>query len=322
MVLAAGRGVRLRPYTDTIPKPLLPFCDVPIIELAIRRLVDLGIESIVLNAFHHADQVKEFAEGFAFQLKEEEGFRGEIHVSRETELLGTGGAIAAARRFFDGSRLLVVNSDVLYDFDMRELFRFHEEHRGGATVLLNEGEEFPNLRSTLTDSGGRVLEIGREGGRTDAKVFSGIYVLEPRCYRALPAAVCSVVDALLRPAVAQRQGVFGLARSFPWHDLGTWERYHWASMAALAGELDAGVERACPGTYCDEGYIGPEVTIGNGVVVESSVLCHGSVVQADVIDSVLLPGARVLVPTESSVVGPRGVLYAWRPFGPSFPSGH
>jgi NDP-sugar pyrophosphorylase family protein len=156
MILAAGLGSRLAPFTDDTPKPLLPFFDVPLIEYGIRRLVDAGLREIVVNTWHCGEALEGFLEALPARL----GPAVRIRLSREEVLLGTGGGIARARPFFEGRRLLVVNSDLFYRFDLAKLNRFHEARGAVATVLLHSGEGHEHLRSTATDGEGRLTDIG------------------------------------------------------------------------------------------------------------------------------------------------------------------
>lgn len=290
MILAAGLGTRLAPYTDRCPKPLLPLFDVPLIEYGVRQVVAAGIRRIVVNTFHHGEQLEVFLEGLSRRLPE----RPEIHLSREAILLGTGGGIAQARSFFDGETLLVLNSDLFFDFDLSRLAHLHFERGAAATALLHEGTGFDRLRSTLVDDGGEITWIGPSRPEDPMRrVFAGVYLLEPEAYAPLRPVPSSVISGAFHPLLEGGRPVLGLVEEFCWRDLGTWESYWRFCLEVVGGPVESGLRSqmdACsPGTFSapasasgvlsGSSYVGPAVTISPGAQVgPGSVLQSGTLV--------------------------------------------
>jgi len=133
-ILAAGESRRLRPASLVRPKALMPFCGVPMIELAAAQLIDAGAGTVVVNAWHLADQVSDAAS----ELRESRGWN--VLVSQEAELLGTGGGLREGAKLVpEARRLLVHNADVVLDFSLRELLDEHEKAGAAATILLVPG---------------------------------------------------------------------------------------------------------------------------------------------------------------------------------------
>jgi len=285
MVLAAGLGTRLTPFTNRNPKPLLPFFDVPVIEYTIRGLARLGIRTIVVNLHHKAGRLEEELEALGAVLSADSMERGcgpiSVRFSHERELMGTGGGIALARHCFEGKRLLVTNSDIFHTFPLQELMACHLQAGSLATVLLHDGKGVERLRSTEVDSEGRIRLIGRADTRfTNRCVFTGVYLLEPEVYLGLPSTPCSVIEEGLHPLL-DKGLVSGLKRSFVWHDLGTWQAYHSACRSVLDEGLNSGrhadyraVFDLAPGRFVLQrgapshdasveppGYVGPEVRL-------------------------------------------------------------
>lgn len=140
MVLAAGLGTRLRPWTLSHPKALVPVGGVPMLRRVIDRLSDAGFDYIVVNAHHFADQIKDFVSS--------EKFRSEIVLSDESdELLDTGGGILNARRLLgvDGSPFLVHNVDILSDADLSYIYKEHCDSCRDITLLTSDRESSRRL---------------------------------------------------------------------------------------------------------------------------------------------------------------------------------
>lgn len=115
MILAAGRGERLRPITDTVPKPLIEIGGKTMLERAVENLKKAGVFSFVINVCHLADRIESF-------LKEKKYFGVDFYISREDYLLDTGGGLKKASHFFQGEKsFFVYNSDILCDFDLNNM---------------------------------------------------------------------------------------------------------------------------------------------------------------------------------------------------------
>ena len=189
MIMAAGLGTRLKPWTERHPKALVPVCGVPVLDRLISKLKDEGFDHIVVNVHHFADQVKEHLSAHDYGVR--------IDISDETdELLDTGGALVKAAPIFlaDGGPVLVHNVDILGNQDLRELVRKHE-HAGNDITLLTSGressrklifdsdDELKGWHNNLTDEykphGFRQIEGMAE------EAFSGIYVLSTDAVKSL-----------------------------------------------------------------------------------------------------------------------------------------
>ena len=117
MVLAAGRGSRLRPLTDTTPKPMIPFADKPMLEYIVRLLASHGFDEMVINLYHLPEVIQDyFGDGADWGVK--------ITYSVEKELLGTAGAVKKVADFFDES-FLVYYGDNLTNFDLTDFLQTH-----------------------------------------------------------------------------------------------------------------------------------------------------------------------------------------------------
>ncbi len=132
MVLAAGKGTRLKPLTDVIPKALVPVADKPLVQIVLDRLAEARVDSVVVNVHHHAAQIKNFIRLASHSYK------FNIDISDETqELLETGGAIKKARPMFDAQEpILIHNVDILSNVDLVDFYR--QSLANDATLLVSQ----------------------------------------------------------------------------------------------------------------------------------------------------------------------------------------
>ena len=183
MIFAAGLGTRLRPLTDTLPKALVPVAGKPLLAHQLERLSAAGIEQVVINVHHFAEQIKAFVAGHDFGLR--------IILSDESDcLLDTGGGLAKARCWLDGDDpVLVHNVDILCNVDLRE---WMSRHPVGTTLLVSER---PTQRYLLFDEANRLsgwtnLATGEmrgpcspsEAARLRRYAFSGIQLVSPAVF--------------------------------------------------------------------------------------------------------------------------------------------
>ena len=210
MILAAGRGERMRPLTDRLPKALLEAAGKPLIVHLIEHLARAGVSELVVNVSHFADQIEERLGNGALLG---------VHVSysREESPLETGGGIAYALPLLGDAPFLVVNSDVYSDFDFRRLepaaAALARGDRDAHLVLVDNPPEHPQGDFVLRDS--RVLAEG-----TPRLTFSGIGVYSPALFSTVRRGSRSPLMAVLTPAMA-RGRVGGEHHRGLWLDVGT-----------------------------------------------------------------------------------------------------
>lgn len=184
MILAAGRGTRLGPLTDKIPKVLVEVNGVPLLEYAIRMLGHYGVKEIIINLHHHAQQIVDF-------LRARRYFHLQIEFSDETdELLDTGGGLYKARWFFDdGEPFFVMASDIITDLDLHKMSAFHLEQRPLATLAVKRRKSSRELLfdglHTLAGWHSNVTgetRISRDISNPIAIAFSAVQVIDPAIF--------------------------------------------------------------------------------------------------------------------------------------------
>lgn len=227
MILAAGLGTRLRPLTDDRPKALVEVGGRSLLDITLSRLRTFGVSEVIINVHHFADVVVDY-------LKTNRDFGLRIEISREEELLDTGGGLKKAAWFFleDSSRLdepfILHNVDVISTIDLGRMVQFHHEHKALATLAVQERE---TSRQLLFDERGRLCgrrsgggqnpEVVRSAPQTQALAFSGIHVISPRIFsRMAEEGVFSIITSYLRLA-EQGENIFAFRTdAYYWRDLG------------------------------------------------------------------------------------------------------
>lgn len=208
MILAAGKGERMRPLTLTTPKPLVRAGGVPLIEYHLRALVRAGFKDIVINHAWLGQQIEDY-------LGDGSRFGVSIHFSPEGEPLETGGGILRALPLLGDEAFLVVNGDIWTDYDFSALRRPLD---GLAhLVLVDNPEHHPGGDFLLADG-----QIHDGGAAADKLTYSGIAVLHPRLFEGCLDGAFKLAP-LLRKAMAEGQ-VSGEHLKGHWVDVGTHER--------------------------------------------------------------------------------------------------
>jgi NDP-sugar pyrophosphorylase family protein len=129
MLLAAGRGTRLRPLTNTTPKPLLPVGDQRLIDFPLGVLRDGGITDVVINLHHLGDQIRNYVgDGSRWTLQ--------VQYSEEPEILGTGGGMRHAASLLGDDPFVVLNADIIIDIDLRDVIATHANHPDTVATLV------------------------------------------------------------------------------------------------------------------------------------------------------------------------------------------
>jgi NDP-sugar pyrophosphorylase family protein len=222
MILAAGLGTRLRPLTNTIPKPLLPVGGTPLIVWNLLLLRRHGIRDVIVNLHHLGHLIeKELGDGSTWGMQ--------ISYSQEPMILGTGGGLKQAEEFFAGEPFLVMNGDTLCDLDVGAFCRFHEQHNPVATMVVREDSDVDRWGALELDAGQHIIRINGRGrthhGPVVKRMFAGVHIVHPRLLRTVPVGrESSIIDAYVRE-IEQDECVCGYSLHGYWSDVGTSQRY-------------------------------------------------------------------------------------------------
>jgi len=225
MLLAAGLGTRLRPLTLTVPKPLLRLDGSVLIDHQLNYLAAGGMTRVAINLHHLGHAIREHVgDGSKYGL--------EIFYSEEPEILGTGGGIKKAARFFGRSPFVVLNSDALTGTDIGKLTKQHLASDADVTMVVKEIGDGSDYNPLLVDADGRVTAFG-EG----VHFFTGLSVMGPAIFDALPPSgrkACLIEDGL--KVLIERKGrIASHLYDGYFNDLGTPERYEQAKIDITNG---------------------------------------------------------------------------------------
>lgn len=228
MVLAAGFATRLKPLTDSIPKPLLPFWDQTLLSLLIEYLKHHGIQSTCIN-IHHAQKY------FLDHLPQTKRFN--LTPFCEEKILGTGGGIKNMQSFVRDSDFFVVNSDFVTDIDLKEAFAFHKKWKALATVVLVDHPLKNKYGAIGVDAKGRIVQFPLIKAPTPAEktgLFAGIHIFNQSIFKKMPlqSNFCIVKD-VYAPLIQKGEPVFGFMSKARWLDVGQIPRYAQAQFELL-----------------------------------------------------------------------------------------
>jgi mannose-1-phosphate guanylyltransferase len=230
MILAAGLGTRLRPLTNDRPKALVEVAGRTLLEITISRLRSCGVREVIVNVHHFADMIGDY-------LKLNHNFGMRIEISREEELLDTGGGLKKAAWFFTGpsegpivndAPFILHNVDVISTIDLDRMLHFHLANKALATLAVQERE---TSRYLLFDQQNQLC--GRRTGREQAPeivrparqlstlAFSGIHIISPRLLEIMTERGCfSIIASYLRLAAQGERILSFRADQYYWRDLG------------------------------------------------------------------------------------------------------
>ena len=302
VVLVGGEGTRLRPITETIPKPLLPLMDRPSLDHVLDHLARHGVHEVVLSSSY----LESTFHGFI------EARHGDPRITwiTETEPLGTGGAIVNALELVGDEPFFGLNGDILTDLDLAAMVAMHRDRGATATIALTHVEDARPFGLVPTEPDGRVIEFREKPAELiPGDINAGTYVLDPAALSAWPRGENASIERDIFPALIQQgRPVYGFVSDAYWLDLGTPEKYLQAHFDILERRVKG--EPAYQAPFVADGadvdlraHLGRWVVVGAGArigpeaQVDDSVLHDEAVVEA---------GARVV----GSILGPRAAVGA------------
>ena len=326
VVLVGGEGTRMRPLTETVPKPLLPLVDRPFLAHVLDRLAQHGVDEAILSSPYLEEVFDPF-------LATRRGRPPRVVWITEPKPLGTAGAIANALDHLDDA-FLVLNGDILTDLDLTALVAFHRDRGAVATIAIGPVEDARPYGLVEVDEGGRVAAFREKPvDLAPGMVNMGTYVLEPASLRGVSTTRAVSIETEVFPGLVESKvPVYGYVSDAYWKDLGTPDKYLRATFDALEGRIEGlayeapflgeGARVAAGASIAPRAVIGAHATVGEGAAVADSVVFGGATLEARaevrgsivghavhvgegarVLDSVLAEGA--VVPPGASADGVR-----------------
>ena len=217
IILAGGKGVRLRPFTVNFPKPLMPLGDVPILEVLIKRLVAFGITDITLTLGHLAELIKAY-----FHTHNRLTTQVRLRYVEEDEPTGTAGSLASVPDLED--TFLVMNGDLLTDLDFDVLVSFHRREGAALTIATHRRRVKVDFGVLEADEKNQVIGY-KEKPELSYDVSMGIYVYEPSVLKFIaPGRYLDFPDLVLK-LIAAGEKVCAMPSDCLWLDIGRPDDY-------------------------------------------------------------------------------------------------
>lgn len=220
VVLAGGKGVKLRPYTYEVPKPLLPIKSRPILEYLIEKLKEAEIREIVLCIGYLGEKIKEyFSDGKRFGVK--------IYYNQEKEALGTGGALKKAKHLLKNQSFLLVHGDILTNLAIKDLINFHKNESTvgtAALTLVKNPLPFGQLKLHGTKIVGFYSKT-KKGEEESYLVNAGVYIFNREIFHFFPKGKKSfMLEDVLKHLIKEKK-LSGFVFEDQWFDVGTPDNY-------------------------------------------------------------------------------------------------
>lgn len=247
MILAAGKGTRVQPITHTIPKPMIPILQKPVMEFLLELLRQHGFTEVMVNVSHLAEEIENyFRDGQRFGVEIAYSFEGRIEDGELIgDALGSAGGLKKIQnfqKFFDDT-FVVLCGDALIDLNLSEAVRKHRQSGALATIITKRvpKEKVSSYGVVVTDDDGRVKAFQEKPGVEEAlsdEINTGIYLFEPEIFEHIPDGVSYDIGSQLFPKLVEKGLPFyALPMDFEWVDIGKVPDYWHAIRSVLQGDI-------------------------------------------------------------------------------------
>lgn len=293
MILAAGRGTRLRPLSYFWAKPAVSFVGRPLIHYSLESLRQTGIHEFVINLHHLPESVTESVRG-------EEGT---FHFSEEMdEILGTAGGIRHARKWLEGSPFVLINGKIYFEQPLREIIEFHQKQEALATLALVPYSPKTPFNPVFVSTAQDVVGFGggfqlQETDKAQKFIFTGVHVLSPEVLDFIPPGRSDIVDDIYPRLMRQGSRIKAFISEAFWCECSTPVRYFQNSLK-VAARLnafmpEAGSTRSLAGKECELGQrlsanecifwdkvkVGSNCRLKRVIATEKATIPQGSVLE-------------------------------------------
>lgn len=221
LLLAGGKGTRLRPLTDKLPKPMVPIMGKPLIERVITKLKEAGVTEVVLSTCYKSHYIENYLDnGSKLGIK--------IDYVSEDMPLGTGGAIKNSEKFFDDT-FIVLNSDIVDDISYRDLVQYHKKKGAAVSIAMTKVKD-PSQYGVIEFDENNYINAFKEKpkeGETNSKwINAGVYVFEPDVFKEIPKNKIVSVERDVYPLLLEKNyKMAAYEYNDYWIDVGTLKKY-------------------------------------------------------------------------------------------------
>jgi len=309
LLLSGGEGTRLRPFTLTTPKPLLPVANIPLISYQFELLKRYGINEVVVGVGYKTDYFKKTVGKIAKEMDIK------APLSIENTPLGTGGGLRNALPFFKKEKepFIVLNGDVIADFNLEKILAFHKEKNAYITIGLvrvNNPSSYGLVITDLDMAVRKFIEKPQPQEIVCDTVNAGVYIFSPDIFSELPSDRPVSLEREVFPLLLEKgKGIYAYIHYGYWMDVGTVEKYRKANFDALEGKTGIFGRKGQRGNFITgtgsvlkEGVevkgravIGNNCFIGKGCVIEESIILDNTIIMDNCIISSSVIGSDVLI---------------------------
>lgn len=287
VIMAGGFGTRIQPLTSSIPKPMIPLFNRPIMLHIVELLKKHDITDLVMLLYHQPFVIKNFfRDGADFGVK--------ITYVTPLQDMGTAGAVKAAEKYLD-ERFLVISGDLLTDFNLKKIIDFHVDNKAKATITLTSVKDPLQFGVVVTDKDKRITQFLEKPGWGEVisdTINTGIYVLEPEILAAIPDGENFDFSQDLFPSMLKNNdALFGFPAKGYWRDIGNTDSYREAYHDIFKGKINLKIDEP------KQDFLGKDLRIGADVTLEHPTGLEGTVVIGD--NTQILGDVRI----KDSVIG-------------------
>ena len=287
VIMAGGFGTRIQPLTGSMPKPMIPLFNRPIMLHIVELLKKYDITDLVMLLYHQPHYIKNFfRDGADFGVK--------ITYVTPLQDMGTAGAVKAAEKYLDES-FMVISGDLLTDFNLKKIMDFHIENKAKATITLTSVKDPLQFGVVITDKEKRISQFLEKPGWGEVisdTINTGIYVLEPEIFKYIPEGENFDFSQDLFPLMLKKKdALFGVTTKGYWRDIGNTDSYREAYHDIFKGKINLKIDEP------KQDFVGKDLRVGADVKLENGTGLEGTVVIGD--NSQVLGDVRI----KDSVIG-------------------
>jgi UDPglucose 6-dehydrogenase len=306
MIMAAGIGSRLRPLTATIPKPMIPIVNKPVMEYCVKLLSNHGITDIIVNTHYLPESIQDhFLDGQAFGVN--------MQYSKEKKLLGTAGGVKN-NKWFLNETFCIVSGDILTNINFSEMYRFHKEKNALVTLALRPVKDVTQYGVAVIDGDNKITAFQEKPNKAEALsnlVNTGVYIFEPEIFNYIPDGFYDFGKNLFPKLVKLEERIYGFEISDYWCDVGNIQVYKQANRDVLSGKYILNGMEYHPihdsvelGKNCKvvNSIIGKDCVVRSNVKISNSIILENTIIRenAEIKNSII--GSNCLIEKGSKIV--------------------
>jgi mannose-1-phosphate guanylyltransferase len=268
LVLAAGLGTRMKPFTFFRAKASLPLLDVPFVHYPLQYLSENGVNEVVINLHAHPDSVKKAAGTQYKNIR--------ISYSHEQEILGTAGAMRKAAGMLDGNPFIVMNSDTIMDIPLQKVLDYHRSLDSDVTLVIMKDARFAHYGG-LYFEGDPLKLSGFKTGPGESYHYTGFQIVSPRILESIPAEQKSGIFTDIYPSHIPDWKIHGYVYQGLWKEMGNLKEYLRTSIELVRDPL--------PESLAPAGSTGSLIShraqVQSGAEINDSIIMEGAEIQSN-----------------------------------------